>query len=290
MSRTVPIQIKRQLLKESRNQCMICGSKAFLQLAHIVPYHKGGNHKAENLLVLCPTCHMAVDSSQIPANTLYKVKQDWVEEGVLGKNTILILAQSIQQSSSETKGATIALLSWSEALVKSEEFDEHIKLISEEISNVKEEDTFIAQTLKPLFDGLGYEGVTILHHTGRSEHGKDMVFYERDRLGGFTFYAVVACIGKIHDKSSKAQTRDSGHYEKIIDQVGKCFELPYTDYNLKGDFYMDKVVVTCTETITDDALKRFRAWEDRERRHLIFLPAQDIAGHKLRLHTKHRQI
>src|SRR3989442_15683062 len=112
------------------------------------------------------------------------------------------------------------------------------------------------------------------------EHGKDMVFYERDNLGGFTIYAVVACTGCIHSNSSK--TRDSGHYRKILDQVHKCFELPYSDPNLKAKLYVDKVIVTCSESITDEAMDLVRQWEDQSRRRLIFLDAESIAGHKLR--------
>jgi hypothetical protein len=175
------------------------------------------------------------------------------------------------------------LMSGAEALQSSEEFDACVQSIAEEISRIQSEDKFIINILKPLFDALGYEGVTVLHHTGTPERGKDIVFYERDRLGGFTFYAVVACAGKVHAKSSKAQTRDSGHYDKILDQIKKCFDLPYSDPNLKGDFYVDKVIVACSDSITDPALQLFRAWEDRERRRLIFLDSLGIAGHKLRL-------
>ena len=120
---------------------------------------------------------------------------------------------------------------------------------------------------------MGFEGITVLHHSGRPDHGKDIVFYERVRLGGFTWYAVVACIGKIHAQSSKASLVDSGHYDKILDQVKRSFALPYEDHNLKGKFYIDKVVVACSESITDEAIRMFRAWEDSERRRLLFLSA-----------------
>ncbi len=85
------------------------------------------------------------------------------------------------------------MLDWAEALRRSDEFDASAQRIVSELSKVTSEDVFINEVLKPLFEALGYEGVTCLHHTGRAEHGKDIVFYEKDRLGGFTFYAVVAC-------------------------------------------------------------------------------------------------
>jgi hypothetical protein len=151
------------------------------------------------------------------------------------------------------------------------------------IRDTQSEDEFIFDILVPLFAGLGFEGVTPLHHTGRPEDGKDIVFYERDRLEGLTFYAVVACTGKIHARSSKARTSDSGHWYKILDQVEKCFLLPYADHNLKADFQIDKVIVACSETITDDAMRLLREWEKRERKHLIFLDAPRIACFETRL-------
>jgi hypothetical protein len=132
---------------------------------------------------------------------------------------------------------------------------------------------------------MGYEGVTVLHHDRLLEHGKDIVFHERENLGGgFTIYAVVACVGNIHSNSSKAT--DSAHYRKILDQVHKCFEIPFTDHNLKADLYVDKVIVACSGRIGDGAMALLRAWEGQHRRRLIFLDAQKIAGHKLRLHAK----
>lgn len=113
---------------------------------------------------------------------------------------------------------------------------------------------------------------------------EDIVFYERDKLGGFTYYAVVACVGKIHATSSKAKTHGSGHYDKIIDQVEKCFAMPYEDHNSKGEFYIDKVIVACSENITEEATQLLREWEKQNRRRLIFWNAESIAGHKLRLH------
>jgi hypothetical protein len=174
-------------------------------------------------------------------------------------------------------------VSWAEASRSSEVFDTCVLSIAERIGGIQSEDEFINNILKPLFDAVGYDGVAVLHHTGRPEHGKDIVFYKTDRLGGFTFYAVVACVGKIHAKSSQAKTRGSGHYDKILDQIKKCFDLPYYDYNLKGSFYMDKVIVACSDSMTDDALRLLRAWEDRERRRLIFLDSSRIAGIMLRL-------
>jgi hypothetical protein len=127
-------------------------------------------------------------------------------------------------------------VSAADMLWKSNEFDAAVNSVIKELGQVKSEDDFISRVLKPIFEVMGYEGVTILHHTSRPEYGKDIVFHQPDRLGGDTYYAVVACLGKIHANSSKSH--DSGHYEKIIAQINKCFTQPYEDHNKKGEFYI----------------------------------------------------
>ena len=138
----------------------------------------------------------------------------------------------------------------------------------------------------PIFKFLDFEGITVLHHSGTPEHGKDIVLYQRDLLGSFIFYSVVACNEKIHTSSSK--THDSGHYSKIIDQVNKCFYEPWREANLKRDAYIDKVIVATSSTITNEAITYFRSWEEKERRHLVFLDGESLAGLlvKLRLGKK----
>lgn len=135
--------------------------------------------------------------------------------------------------------------------------------------------------LEPLFNAMGFDGVTVLHHSGKREKGKDMFFFDKDRFGNLTFYAVVACAGKIHADSKK--TNDSGHYRKIIDQVSKCYLYPYEEPNLKGTFYVDKVIIACPSSITDDAMDALRIWEKDNHRHLIYLTGPRIAGLKIRL-------
>ena len=170
---------------------------------------------------------------------------------------------------------------WALALTRDKEFDTHIERIAAEIASVPDENVFIRRTLKPLFDASGFERVTVLHHTSKPERGKDLVFFDWDRVGSLTFYAVVACAKQIHAKSSK--TQDSGHYQKILDQVSKCYLFPYKEPNLKGVFFIDKVIVACASTITDEAMEAFAQWETTNRRHLIYLSGPDIAGMRLKL-------
>ena len=175
----------------------------------------------------------------------------------------------------------LAEVSGADKSCRSSEFDAAVRSVVEKLSQVKSEDDFISYVLKPMFEVMDYEGVTCLHNTGRPEYGKDIVFYKPDRLGGDTYYAVVACVGRIHANSSK--TQGSGHYQKIIDQVEKCFAKPYEDHERKGEFHIDKVIIACSANITDEAQQYLREWEKQARRHLICWDAERIARQQYRL-------
>jgi hypothetical protein len=289
-------QLRQILLTESRYQCSICGSKSYLEVDHIKPISFGGESTLDNLLVLCPTCHSMVDRSGVPSDILSQIKNSWVAEEVLGKDLILEYAKRIygesytrMASHLEDEPKLSELANWTLALDKYKKFDRAIKKIAADIESVSSETDFLKTILKPLFESLEFEGVTVLHHTGRPEKGKDMVFYGRDRLGCFSFYAVVATIKRIHADSSL--THDSGHFKKILDQISKCFLFPHEDHNLKGEFYIDKVIVASASTITEEANEAMRQWERDNRRHLIYLSGPDVAGmllkHQVAKETHH---
>ena len=281
-------EIKESLLRESNYQCLICGSENFLEIHHIIQLSLGGDNSLQNLIVLCPTCHVAIDRANISPEFLLKIKHRWVEKHIKGREEILRLSEEIGKSHGDLSTLDIKRFSiahelghWSLALSRYEKFDTHIQKIAEEIESIPSEDAFIESILKPLFDILGFEAVTVYHHTGRPERGKDLVFYDRDRMGSLTFYAVVACVKKIHANSSK--THDSGHYQKILDQVSKCFHFPHKEPNLKGSFFIDKVIIASASSITEEAMEAFTLWEANNRRHLIYLCGPDIAGMRLKL-------
>jgi hypothetical protein len=62
-SRYIPVRELRKVLLRDQNGCTyrdpksgrVCGSKHGLQLDHIVPFSKGGQHLAENLTLKCGT-------------------------------------------------------------------------------------------------------------------------------------------------------------------------------------------------------------------------------------------
>ena len=56
---------RADLFKKYKNTCQSCGaSNVPLNIAHIIPLAKGGSIKPDNLTLLCPNCHEALDSFQ----------------------------------------------------------------------------------------------------------------------------------------------------------------------------------------------------------------------------------
>jgi hypothetical protein len=284
--RLISQKMRAELLGQSRYTCAICGSKAYLELAYIRPLSLGGDATPDNIIVLCPTCHRSVDlTNRISAQQLMQIKAEWISNGRLGRETILrdfaFDVSEISRGFGWALGTAHELGHWLIALSEYTTFDSVTGRIMNELSALQSEDDFINSYLRPVLEWLGFLGITVLHHTGRPEHGKDIVFHDDDKLGGLSFYAVVATRDKIHANSAK--TSSSGHYAKILDQVKKCYMLPHKDMNLKSSFFIDKVIVASAADITEEALLYFREWEDKERRHLIYWSGPTIAGMILKL-------
>ena len=56
---TIPPRVRREVLARDRHRCGApgCGRTRFLEVHHVVPRRKGGDHKAANLMTLCGSCH-----------------------------------------------------------------------------------------------------------------------------------------------------------------------------------------------------------------------------------------
>jgi len=91
----IPKQLKQTVLKESEFKCSVCGAKNFLELHHIQPISLGGENSPDNLIVLCPTCHMAVDRANISSDLLKRIKQRWTERHINGREDIINLNEQI---------------------------------------------------------------------------------------------------------------------------------------------------------------------------------------------------
>lgn len=274
--------------------CVICGARRHLELCHMMPLSLGGSSEEDNLIVLCPTCNMAVARAQIPPEDLRRYKEQWTHLRIQARSNVIEMAKAVAKHGGALSPPYLQRFSvlhelahFSLALTTYQDIDSHVGAILQGIESIRDEGVFLTRTVKPMLEALGFQGVTVLHHTGRAECGKDLVCYDRDPLGSFTFYAVVACIRRIHANSAK--TSDSGHYQKILDQVAKCFLFPYRDCNLKGSFFIDKVIIVCSSTITEEAMEAFQLWEEKQCRHLVYLSGPDIAGIKLKLSVSPRE-
>jgi retron-type reverse transcriptase len=53
----IPAEIEREVMIESGRRCAVCGAQTPLERAHIIPWHKSRQHRAEDLVCLCANCH-----------------------------------------------------------------------------------------------------------------------------------------------------------------------------------------------------------------------------------------
>jgi len=52
--------IRAQAIKKYGDKCELCKYGLSLDTHHIIPKNKGGLHKIDNLMVLCPNCHALI--------------------------------------------------------------------------------------------------------------------------------------------------------------------------------------------------------------------------------------
>ncbi len=52
--------IRTQAIKQSGNECELCGYKLAVEAHHLLPKNRGGTHEVNNLMVLCPNCHALI--------------------------------------------------------------------------------------------------------------------------------------------------------------------------------------------------------------------------------------
>jgi hypothetical protein len=72
---SIPRDLERRVLIEAGHRCAIPTCRATpVELAHIAPWSKVKEHRFENLIALCPTCHGRFDRGEIDhkAMLLYK--------------------------------------------------------------------------------------------------------------------------------------------------------------------------------------------------------------------------
>lgn len=58
--------IRLQVIRRDNSKCRICGATKPLQVHHITPYRDTQNNSLDNLITLCISCHMQVESGKLP--------------------------------------------------------------------------------------------------------------------------------------------------------------------------------------------------------------------------------
>lgn len=73
----IPSELKRRILVEAGHRCAIPTCRHIqVVIHHIIPWTKCKRHEYENLIALCPNCHVRADSEEIDRKSLriYKNK------------------------------------------------------------------------------------------------------------------------------------------------------------------------------------------------------------------------
>lgn len=59
-TRMIPSDVKLEVWKRDKGQCVLCGSKENLHFDHIIPFSKGGSSiTAKNIQILCAKCNLS---------------------------------------------------------------------------------------------------------------------------------------------------------------------------------------------------------------------------------------
>ena len=107
----------------------------------------------------------------------------------------------------------------------------------------QDEAEFREELVKPLLNRLGYYGVSELH--GTQEFGKDFVFSELHRLGGFRHYAAQVK----HEK----KIRQGASVDGLLSQVRQAFATPFKRADSPRECHVSAVYVFNSGEITDGA-------------------------------------
>ncbi len=109
-----------------------------------------------------------------------------------------------------------------------------------------DEATLREEILAPLLMRMEFKAVTVYH--GSKEHGKDLIFFDYDRLGVREYYAVVAKATKLTGDVSSSKG-----LKAVLFQVEQCFNVPYENLFNMARVTMDRVWVVASDSISTGA-------------------------------------
>lgn len=128
-----------------------------------------------------------------------------------------------------------------------------------------DEASFRTEVIIPLLKKMGFEKVRETH--GVNELGKDIVFYEPAKLGGF-HSAVVAKVGNISGSASGEK-----NLQIVMNQIDMAFSNPFFDMEDKQNYLVNKVIVWTSGNISSNAEKQIQN-RLHEFRNVVFFDGQ----------------
>lgn len=111
------------------------------------------------------------------------------------------------------------------------------------------EDRLRQEVLIPLFKKMGFQDI-IEYHGGSSEKGKDIIFFDIDRMGEKIYHAVVAKIDNITGAVSSSKG-----VREILYQVEQSFNEPYRDIFGLKELVIDRCFVITSGEIKNTAIE-----------------------------------
>lgn len=73
----IPAELKREVLVEAGHRCAIPTCRQVpVELAHISPWAQRKEHRFDNLIALCPTCHTRYDRGEIDRKSMLVYKHN----------------------------------------------------------------------------------------------------------------------------------------------------------------------------------------------------------------------
>ena len=144
-------------------------------------------------------------------------------------------------------------------------------LIKSMIENMKE-DQLSQEVLIPLFKEMGYKDV-FYYHGGSGEKGKDIVFWESDKLGARKNFAVVV---KSENISGQAKTA-KGTAGEVATQIQQAFGAEYSDPITTEPQQVHECWVVTSKTIKKESEDAIRSIiKPNYERHVRFIDGEKL--------------